>query len=381
MLLCDICQTLSLRLFKSFGEFPNLNTERFAITKTLEVYGCEFCSVVQIPNRFSRSELFPPEYYFRSRLTRSLRDNFIELANCITEYLAPESRILEIGCNDGFLLEILDALGYDVFGLEPTLARFDSKLIERIHGSFFEEHSFKSKFDAIILTNTFAHLDSPRQALMKIIDLLKPGGLLVIEVVDLKQMIAKNEIDKFTIEHGFYFSIDSLRRLLGQFGFAELSSNSIDTHGGSIRYIAQFTGCIQELPVYPSNLFKELKMMFNRIEHLQIELHKLISSVETSKDFGFLIGATTRGVTLIRALDVDINKFKFIIDHPNSPRVGTKMPLLDLPVFSDNHMPESKNAFGLVLAWHIAPDIIRKMRAIGYEGELIIPLPHPHIVK
>lgn len=375
---CLACIHGEIRFLHSFGDFPNLNKPDFASNKTLDVYGCENCGVVQIPERFTRDELFPLDYAFRSKITESLRQNFKDLVELIQKLISPGAKILEIGCNDGYLLELLDSLGFDVCGVEPTDAYKDSNLIDKIFHGFFEDLDFNHKFDMVILTNTFAHLDSPIVALKKIEKLLNPNGLILIEVLNLECMLKRNEFDKFTTEHGFFFTSETLQNFMGINGFTQIFNQNIETHGGSIRSVFQSSHNSISHNVDVNKIFVAFKDMTSRIKKIKHDLDERISSLVEKNYKGVLVGATNRGILLLATLEIEIENFFCVLDHPQSKRIGTELPYVNLPIYSDDKMFQDE-LFGLILAWHVAPEIMSKMRAKGFTGPFIVPLPSPSI--
>ena len=105
---CLLCDGKDLTTVLSLGDYYPQNTHIAHYKMGLEVAVCNFCSTVQIPKRFEKEINFPPEYPFRSGITKALKDNFIDLSEKLEQILPSRSRILEIGSNDGSLLQLLE---------------------------------------------------------------------------------------------------------------------------------------------------------------------------------------------------------------------------------------------------------------------------------
>jgi 2-polyprenyl-3-methyl-5-hydroxy-6-metoxy-1,4-benzoquinol methylase len=185
---CLICNSGRLLLVLELGEFYPANAEINQELKPLSVAVCNNCSTTQIPYRFRKEVNFPSEYSFRSANTKALIANFHSLSDFISQQVKEGGEILEIGSNDGTLLDILKNRGYNVEGVEPTKAALETNPQIAVHNDFYENTYLSRQFDAIVLTNTLAHLDDPVDTLNKIRDILRSEGKLIVEVVNLEAM-------------------------------------------------------------------------------------------------------------------------------------------------------------------------------------------------
>jgi SAM-dependent methyltransferase len=136
-------------------------------------------------------------------------------------------RILEIGCGRGLLLHQLAQLGHECHGIERSaLAARRAAQTEglRVYTQPLEEcHFTGQQFDAVILWHVLEHLDHPQATLALISRVLKPGGLLYLEVPNLTSLqscaTGKNWFHLDLEHHLYHFSPDGLRRLLLSSGF------------------------------------------------------------------------------------------------------------------------------------------------------------------
>ena len=94
-----------------------------------------------------------------------------------------------------------------------------------------------SKFDLVLASNVFAHNENIKQLGENLIKLLKPKGILVIEVQYLINMLEKNIYDNIYHEHIHYWSFNSLNYLFLNLGYKIFISEKIDRHGGSIKML------------------------------------------------------------------------------------------------------------------------------------------------
>lgn len=378
---CLLCKNKDLITVLSLGEYFPQNTNIVYNKMELEVAVCNFCTTVQIPKRFGKEINFPPEYPFRSGVTRALFSNFIDLSEKLEKVLPGGSRILEIGSNDGSLLQLLEQKDFEVMGVEPTHAARESKNKIPVVIEFIENVSFDEYFDCIILTNTFAHLDDPIVVLRKLRELLTPNGLVIIEIVDLDQMLKLNEFDKFTHEHGIYFNQVTLNNLMTSEGFSEVSIERIPTHGGSLRAMFRYTGVVNPLKRHDSQqLLEDFSSLRKKMLDLGLELKNILSKFRSEGSPLFLAGATTRGEILVNALNLDKEIFQAVLENPKNKRVGTVMANLGLEVVGDESIAGYDSPAVLILAWHVNKEVTQSLREVNSLTRCIIPLPEIRIL-
>jgi len=164
-----------------------------------EVSRCSSCSFVYTSVRpdFKTlfSEFYPDNYicygskqYWLASVIdhQRIKKQALQRFNCIKKYLSPEnSRILEVGCATGEFLKLCLRYSNEVYGIEPNRVLFDSlsKSGIKMFNSTLEETDIeKSSFDLICLFNVFEHLWDPVQSLYKLNSLLRPDGVLMLEV-------------------------------------------------------------------------------------------------------------------------------------------------------------------------------------------------------
>ncbi len=146
------------------------------------------------------------------------------------EFGAPPGRLVDIGCGSGHNLAALRAAGFDACGVEPDPA---ARQVAERHGPVLagtaEElpAALGGMFDGALLSHVLEHTRHPERALQQAHDRLKPGARLVVEVpnADALGFRAFGASWPWTDvpRHLHFFTLDSLRALLGRCGF-ELES-------------------------------------------------------------------------------------------------------------------------------------------------------------
>jgi SAM-dependent methyltransferase len=126
--------------------------------------------------------------------------------------------LLDIGCSDGYLLNIAAAKGWNVIGIDPQPNSSD-----RIIRANFLEYQFGERFDCLTLIHSFEHMDDPLATLRKCRSLLRQQGLLLIVVPNFGGWWSRGmgrdwqwlNVD----DHRYHYTREALGRLLGRTGF------------------------------------------------------------------------------------------------------------------------------------------------------------------
>ena len=158
-------------------------------------------------------------------------------------------RVLDIGCNDGSLLDFFRQQGSETIGIEPTGAYLDS--IAKSHDTYknyvsedvarrvVKEHG---KPDFITFTNVFAHIEDLQGLLASIKVLMGPTTVLVIENHYLGAVLEKNQFDTFYQEHPRTYSYTSFVHMAKSLGMGILRCRVSVALRGNIRIYIGATG-------------------------------------------------------------------------------------------------------------------------------------------
>ena len=184
---------------------------------------------------FYRLKLIPSLDYRREVLGRRKYDQ-------ISVYFSCPGTILDIGCGLGDLLSVFKEKGWSCLGIEfnkfaAGFARekFGLNIIDR---SVFDFDPAEAQFDCIMLWGVLEHFTRPMEVLEKVHQLLKKGGLLVLEVPNADSILVRyyerfgGYVDRI-IEgdrHIMLFSVESLKEMTDRAGFklVHLQTNGLD---------------------------------------------------------------------------------------------------------------------------------------------------------
>jgi hypothetical protein len=402
---CQICGHAQLERLLFLGYLPPVNQMRIIgeLPREQSAYPalllrCPVCSLVQLGLIVDKRILFPPEYPYTSGTTKILQDNFADLyaeSQTIIR-MGPNDLAIDIGSNDGTLLSNFKKGGHRVLGIEPSqVANIANEFGITTVTAFFDrvtaEQTRKLHGPARIITatNVFAHIEHIHDIIDSILLLIDEKGVFITESHYLLALVETLQYDTIYHEHLRYYALESLRHLLGMHGLDVIHARRIPTHGGSIRVYAARAG---EYPIHDSvgELLKSernagldtehLKDFKNRVVRSKLELYRLLREIKEQGHRIYGIGAPSRASTLIHYVGIDDGILDCVLEIKGSLKIGKYMPGTLIPVLEESRLFEDQPEFALLLSWHIANELIPKLRQKGYRGKYICPLPTPNII-
>jgi C-methyltransferase-like protein/methyltransferase family protein/putative zinc binding protein len=397
---CQVCGHAPLSQVLSLGYMPPVN-QMVAVGEVprqqpwfpTELLYCAACELVQLGLAVDPVIIFPPEYPYTSGTTKLLRDNFAELyaeASAMLK-LAPHDLVIDIGSNDGTLLSNFKS--HRILGIEPTevgniavdrgiptLMRYFTPAVasevKREHGPA----------RVVTAANCFAHIEDVHSIVQGILDLLAPDGVFISESHYLIGLLDRLQYDTIYHEHLRYYSLASLANLLSMHGLEVFHARAIPTHGGSIRVYAARKGA---RPIHDS-VAKVLaaeprgEAMLARLRRFRDEVMlsklRLLAIIRELKEQGARIcgiSAPSRASTLVNYLGLDEAIIDYVCEIAGSLKIGKCMPGTSIPVVEESRLFSDQPDCAVIFSWHIAEELAPKLRAKGYGGKLVTPLPVP----
>jgi 2-polyprenyl-3-methyl-5-hydroxy-6-metoxy-1,4-benzoquinol methylase len=401
---CYICGGTELTQFLSLGHQPPsdafLREEQLAqpeVAYPLDLLFCHSCTLVQLGYAVDPDLLFR-EYVYTTGSNSSLRRNFTQLAETIVaRYALHESDlVIDIGSNDGTLLSAFRAHGVRILGVDPSTVGgaandagiptineyFTLELAQRIR----EEHG---AVPIITCTNAFAHVRDLTSFLGGINSLLSDGGVFISESHYLASMIENLQYDSVYHEHLRYYTLRSLAALFKQFELEIVDAERISTHGGSIRVFAARRGFY---PVRDSVLslgqaedragLASLDTYAHFAERVRQHRRDLLSELVSIRQRGdrvMGIGAPAKGNTLLNYCRLDPDFLECLVET-SSLKIGLFAPGSHIPVVNESRLFEKQPEYALLLSWNIADELVPKLRANGFKGRFILPVPKVQVL-
>jgi hypothetical protein len=358
---------------------------------------CTSCGLAQLDYAAPPEVVFFPEYPYRTAMTGLLKEHFRNLTRTVTERLGLDSDdlALDIGSNDGTLLQGFQEEGVRVLGIEPTdIAKIAVENAVPTVQAFFSEdvaeqvRAEHGQVSVVTGTNMFAHVNNLFPELRGVATLIGDEGAFVSESHYLLNLLEERQYDTIYHEHLRFYSLKPMIEIFDRAGFSIFDVERVPTHGGSIRVwadrgrreVSDRVGALVELEeergLYEGSAFEQFR---RNIVDGKLRLLELL--VEARKEGPIVgIGAPGRASTLLAYTGITRELVDSIVELTGSLKIGKYTPGTHIPIVDEATLYERQPPHALVLSWHIGEAVMPKIRERGYEGKFIVPLPVPRIV-
>ena len=403
---CQICNSKKIRNIMFFGFIPPVNNmDSIGLINSenlnfpLNLVKCDSCHHVQIDTIVEKKVLFPFTYPYLSGTTKILKENFLDLYNECNKILSlkKDDLVLDIGSNDGTLLDSFKKNGLCTLGVEPSQAGqlANENGIETII-DYFNEETVKNilinhkKPRVITATNVFAHIEKPNYLIKLIKKIMDENSVFVTESHYLISLIKTLQYDTIYHEHLRYYHLFALDKLFRLNDLEIFHAKKIPTHGGSIRVFVSQKGLfektfnlkkiLEEEKISGVDSHSYYEEFSDKVIKSKFKLLKLLINLKQKKKIIFGIGAPSRATTLINFTGIDENILSYILEVKNSNKLNKYLPGTLIPVVSEDIMKKIKPDYLLILSWHIKDELIKIFRKKGFKGKFIVPLPDPKLI-
>ncbi len=404
---CRLCGGARLGLVLSLAPTPPANAfvptealDRVQPTIPLDVFLCQDCCHAQLLDVVDPAVLFE-NYVYVSGTSPVFVRHFENYADVILARFAPAagSLVVDIGSNDGTLLGFFQRAGMRVLGVDPArdIARdATARGIETLATFFTPALATgicRERGAAAIVTanNVFAHADDLAGMVEGVRGLLEPGGVFVFEVSYLVDVYEKTLFDTIYHEHLAYHAVKPLQPFFAANGMQLIDALRVESHGGSLRGIAQPAGgprpvaeSVDRLIALEESLGVDGPAAFERLSaRIEAVKRDLASMLRDLKAGGRTIagfGAPAKATTLMYHFGIGPDIVDFIVD--DSPlKQGLYSPGLHIPILPAQAIYERRPDYLVILAWNFADPIIAKHTAFREAGgKFIVPLPEVSVV-
>lgn len=381
--ICEVCQNKKLYNVLDLGLHPlcddliSFNEDRICQEFPIEILLCKKCFTAHQKFQVPKQLLFHPDYHYRARMTgsvllgmkdfvKSCEDNFGSLRN---------KTVLDIGCNDGSLLNFFKEKGSSTFGIEPTDAAFDSK--HKTFNMFFDNKAALlikkkiKKIDLITFTNVFAHIENLAELIKNIKLISSKETKIIIENHYLGAIFKNSQFDTFYHEHPRTYSLGSFRFIAKSLKKEILDFEFVSRYGGNIRV---FIGEGSKSPKTKSE-----NHFYDNFLDLRESMNKWIISAKKkinrlNKVYGPINAKAFpgRAAILVKLLNLNTNNIKAVFEIKGSKKVNHYVPGTKIPILPERELYKNNvNEPILNLAWHIPDEVKKNLKNNGFVGKII----------
>ena len=404
---CRACSSSSIKLVLELGEqslsgvFRSDNIENI-LSGPLSLISCDNCKLIQLSKSYPLDDMYNVGYGYKSGLTLYMQkhlQSIIKLAISIIK-LAPNDTVLDIGSNDGTLLNGYNESSLNLIGIDPVSSKYldlypkNSKVVSDFFSSenYFSVTKIKSKI--VTSVSMFYDLEDPVKFAQEVSSVLDGEGIWIFELSYLPAMLRYNSYDTICHEHIEYYSLEAIQNILDKADMTIIQASQNEVNGGSIRLTATHKNNKLSSLISPELTWLKLQEINHDIFSLStfinfennIIRHKndLISLLTLLNKMGKKVigyGASTKGNVILQYCGIGPELIPFIGDITQS-KDGTFTPGTMIPIISMEKAKALNPDYFLVLPWAFRNDILLREKSLLSSGtKFIFPLPYVEIIN
>jgi SAM-dependent methyltransferase len=366
----------------------------------LHVLVCENCFLVQLKQYVSPEHIFS-DYAYLSSYSTSWVAHAKTYCGMIKDRLGlgAESLVVELACNDGYLLQHFGPLGVPVLGVEPAanVAKLANEKGIPTVGAFFGTKLAQQlvlegrKADLVVANNVLAHVPDINGFVNGIRCLLKPHGVATLEFPHLERLMTENQFDTIYHEHFSYLSATVVQRIARMHGLRLFDVEKLPTHGGSLRVYLAHEDSLEPTSTRVLELI-ELEDRFGLrslegygwfSEKVKQAKRQLLSFLIAAKKDGKRIcgyGAPGKGNTLLNYCGIGTDFLDFTVDR-NPYKHGRYTPGMHIPIRPVEEIGTARPDYILILPWNLKNEILDQMGHVkDWGAKFVVPIPTIEIV-
>jgi SAM-dependent methyltransferase len=315
--------------------------------------------------------------------------------------LAPEHLVVELGSNDGYLLQGFVERGVPVLGIEPAgnVAKVATEKGVPTLVSFFGADTARQliaegrRADLLVANNVLAQVPDLNDFVGGIKLLLAPGGVATIEVPHLMRLLEGNQFDTIYHEHYSYFSLGTIQRIFSAHELTIFDVEELSTHGGSVRVYARHAGpngrpagarvaeLIEREDAAGLSTMEPYTSFAARVQETKRRLLEVLISIKGDGESIAGYGAPGKGNTLLNYCGIRTDLVDYTVDR-NPYKQGRFLPGTRIPIFALDKIAESRPDFILILPWNLKDEIIEQLAFVREWGaRFIVPIPEVAVLE
>ena len=355
----------------------------------LRVLVCDLCWLVQTEDIIGADEIFSEDYaYFSSYSSSWLNHVKTYIDNVVVRFnLGDQSTVVEVGANDGYLLQYIKEKNIPCYGIEPT---HSTAVVAREKGIEIIEEFFSGQkarelagqgrqADLITANNVLAHVEDINEFVKSFAILLKPEGVATFEFPHLLNLIEHNQFDTIYHEHYSYLSLTAVQTIFEANDLTVFDVEELSTHGGSLRVYAQRgdTGKQSISNIVNALMAREEKAGIRKLEYYQgfqnkaekvkIDFLDFLIEAKKSKKKVVAYGAAAKGNTMMNFAGIRPDLIAYVVDK-NPAKQKKYMPGSRIPIKEEQYLKNDSPDYVIVLPWNLKNEVMDQLDYVKERG-------------
>ena len=357
---------------------------------------CDVCLLVQVDDVTSAASIFNADYAYFSSFSDSWLEHCRNYAAAMTQRFAlgPQSLVVEIASNDGYMLQYFVAKGVPVLGVEPSgnvAAAAEARNVptevaffNRATATRLAEAGYRA--DLIAAKNVMAHVPDINDFVAGVPVLLKPEGVFTVEFPHLLSLIEQVKFDTIYHEHYTYLSLLAVKTVFERHGLTIFDVEKQPTHGGSLRVFARHDDASQPVTANVEAVLDEERAagldgpagyagFDDRVRAVRAGLLDFLASARAEGKRVVGYGAAAKGNTLLNYAGVTSASIDFVVDR-NPAKQDTLLPGSHIPVRDPAALDTARPDYVLILPWNLKREIMTQLAHIReWGGRFVTAIP------
>jgi SAM-dependent methyltransferase len=341
--------------------------------------------------------IFSADYAYFSSYSKSWLEHCRRYSESAVNRFALDHRsfVVEIGSNDGYLLQYFKRYGIPILGIEPAAGAAEEAIKRGVptEVAFFDTSYAERKLkhgkqaDLLIGNNVLAHNPNLNDFVEGLRIALKPDGVITMEFPHLLSLVEGNQFDTIYHEHFSYFSFRAALTLFAKHDLEVFDVEEILPHGGSLRIYVKHKNDVSKPRTHRAAelLEKEAKAgLFDldtyykfgeTVKHTKRLLLQCLIAIKNSGKQIVGYGAPAKGNTLLNYCGIRTDFVDYTVDL-NPLKQGKFLPGTHLPILHPDVIKQHKPDYILILPWNIKDEIVEQLSYVrGWGGKFIVPIP------
>ncbi len=394
---CRLCSNKKLMKISSLGSlFVSNFVSKININKgiraPLNLIYCKNCKLLQLEHSAPQEIMYKKFYWYRSGVTNTMKNALKDIFLTVQKMsiLKKDDTILDIGANDGTLLNFFDRKKYITIGCEPAknLTKLLKKNCTYVINNFWNSNDLKKilktkkikKPKLITAIGMFYDLENPLKFISDAAEVLDDNGIFVAQLMCLESMLKKNDLGNICHEHLEFYSYQSLKYLFEKNGLKIFKIEENDINGGSYRIFCK-KNIAKSINHKEKTNLKDIKEFIQRIELNKKKCLFFLNNAIKKKLKVFIYGASTKGNTLLQYYGIDNKLITYAVER--SPEKWGKYTIgSGIKIISENKARILNPDYFFVMPYAFINEFIKREKNwLKGGGKFVLPYPNFRVLN